>query len=107
MAEQRRIERGRAVEVVGMLCDLKQLHDRSLGALPGRLPYSPRMDLGWPELLVLVAVFVVLCATLARHKGRSIGPWIALGLIFGPIALIVLALLPSKRALTPAPTTTA
>jgi hypothetical protein len=65
------------------------------------------MDIGWPELLILVALFVVLCGAMARHKGRSIGPWIALGLIFGPIALIVLALLPSMRAPAPAQTTAA
>jgi hypothetical protein len=56
------------------------------------------MDIGWPELLFFAVIFFVLCGVVAALKGRSVGPWIALGFIFGPIAFIVLLCLPSKRS---------
>ena len=51
------------------------------------------MDIGAPELLIVTVLFAIGCGLLARSKGRNPAGWAALGLLFGPLALIVLALL--------------
>ena len=42
-----------------------------------------------------------LCAWIADRKGRNLGMWTMLGLIFGVFALAAIALLPSLRRRTP------
>jgi hypothetical protein len=46
------------------------------------------------ELLLLAIVFAASCGALARRRGRNTAGWAALGFVLGPIALLVLLLLP-------------
>jgi hypothetical protein len=48
--------------------------------------------------VVLALVFAFVCAAIAGRKGRSRLLWGVLGFLFHIITLIVIALLPSKRA---------
>jgi hypothetical protein len=48
--------------------------------------------------VVLALVFAFVCAAIAGRKGRSRLLWGILGFFFHIITLIVIALLPSKRA---------
>jgi uncharacterized membrane protein YoaK (UPF0700 family) len=48
--------------------------------------------------LVIAVVCAVVCHRIATTKGRSPVLWAVLGFLFPLIALIVIALLPSKRA---------
>jgi len=41
------------------------------------------------ELLLFWILFGVLCAAIAFNKGRSVGGWFLLGILFGPFALVV------------------
>jgi hypothetical protein len=45
-----------------------------------------------------VLLFVVPTAMIARRKGYSLVLWAVLGLLFGLVALIVIALLPKTKA---------
>jgi hypothetical protein len=45
-----------------------------------------------------VLLFVVPTAMIARRKGYSLVLWAVLGLLFGLVALIVVALLPKTKA---------
>jgi hypothetical protein len=49
---------------------------------------------GW---IALAAACCFLCGRIAESRGRTIKAWVWLGAIFGPIALLVVALLPSRR----------
>jgi hypothetical protein len=51
----------------------------------------------------LIAIFIVcwlLCAHVAEWRGRSGKLWFWLGAVFGPLALIALALLPERPETT-------
>ena len=41
---------------------------------------------------------ILACCAIASKKGRSVGGWGLLGFFLGPIAVLVVALLSSKRA---------
>ena len=45
----------------------------------------------------MVLIMTVANGFIARHKGRSALGWVILGLMFNPIAFVVLLLLPSLR----------
>jgi hypothetical protein len=50
--------------------------------------------------LVLFAVFVVfafLTARIAERSGRSVKMWTGLAVVFGPLAWLVVLLLPTRR----------
>ena len=47
--------------------------------------------------ILLFIVCGLLSARLAQWRGRRVQPWIWLGIVFGPLAWIALALLPSHR----------
>lgn len=47
--------------------------------------------------VVMVIFSGFICMQLAKFKGRSPGLWSALGVLFGPFALIVLLVLKSQR----------
>lgn len=56
--------------------------------------------IGVPELVMLVlwaALFGSLAAVAARHRHRCVGFWAALGCLLGPIAIIVVLLLPMRE----------
>ena len=44
-------------------------------------------------LFVVAIAFAVACAAIAGNKGRSVIAWALLGLCFGPLALIVVAVI--------------
>jgi len=50
----------------------------------------------WQWLIVVVLVSVVVNGIIARKKRRSLAGWVILGLMFNPVALIVLLFLPSR-----------
>jgi hypothetical protein len=50
----------------------------------------------WIPLLLIGLIIVGGCGVLAHRLGRNEGAWIALGMLFGPVALAVLILL-SRR----------
>jgi hypothetical protein len=47
--------------------------------------------------IFLNIVIVHLTARAARRRGRSVKAWMWLGVIFGPLAWLTVALLPAKR----------
>ena len=49
------------------------------------------------DLLALWLVCAVLCAAIAAHKGRSVGGWFIVGLVFGVFGLIVAAVISSNQ----------
>jgi hypothetical protein len=55
------------------------------------------MNIGLPELLLIELVFAVLCGIIARRKRRNTLGWAGLGLLFGFIPLVVVAVLPKAR----------
>lgn len=48
-------------------------------------------------LAIVIAVCVWLPAEIAKRKGRNLWVWALLGLLFSVIALIVIAVLPSRK----------
>jgi hypothetical protein len=62
--------------------------------------YAHVVDIGAPEILILAVFFGVLCALLARRKKRAVAGWGALGFVFGPLALLVLAVLRNRGEVT-------
>ncbi len=50
----------------------------------------------WEWLLILVVAMAAANGFIARAKSRSVLGWIILGLMFNPIAFIVLLFLPSN-----------
>jgi hypothetical protein len=55
------------------------------------------MSIGLPGLLLIELVFAVLCGIIARRKRRNILGWAGLGLLFGFIPLVAVAVLPKAR----------
>jgi len=49
-------------------------------------------------LLVWCALPLILCYRLARRKGKSKGVWLLLGLVFGWIAVLIIAAVSSERS---------
>src|SRR5262249_52464825 len=68
---------------------------------------AARMVMGlsiWHWLVLAVIATIVANGFIARHKGRSVAGWVVLGLLFNPIAFVVLLCLPSERLdVPPAP----
>ena len=54
------------------------------------------------ELLLLLVLFGVVSGVVARRRGRSPLLWGFLGLWLGPLALLVVAVLPPERGVTAA-----
>jgi membrane protein implicated in regulation of membrane protease activity len=52
------------------------------------------ISLGSYEVLLIIAVFVVICGVIAYLRGRSVVAWAILGFLFGPLALVLVLLLP-------------
>ena len=50
------------------------------------------------ELMFLWLFFGIATAIVASNKGRSVGGWAVLGLLFGVFALIIVALVPKVEA---------
>jgi len=46
--------------------------------------------------LIVCLIFGVLCAVVASKKNRSGPGWFALGVLFGPIAVVLSFVLPEK-----------
>jgi hypothetical protein len=55
------------------------------------------MTIALPELLLIELVFAVLCGVIARRKRRNTLGWAGLGLLFGFIPLVAVAVLPKAR----------
>jgi hypothetical protein len=55
------------------------------------------VNIGLPELLLIELAFAVLCGVIARRKRRNPLGWAGLGLLFGFIPLVVVAVLPKAR----------
>ncbi len=51
----------------------------------------------WHWLLIVLLLTVVANGAIAQRKGRWVAGWAVLGLLFNPIALVVLLCLPSLR----------
>lgn len=49
------------------------------------------------EFFILWLIMAVLAAGIASHKGRSVGGWFIIGLVFGIFAVIVVAVLSSNK----------
>jgi hypothetical protein len=45
------------------------------------------------EYLIAWALFGAAAASMAKGKNRSVVPWVLIGLLIGPFALLILALL--------------
>ena len=55
------------------------------------------------DSLLLIFVWIlsaVICGMLARTRRRNIGAWVILGLLFSWLSVIVIALLPPRKART-------
>lgn len=52
------------------------------------------ISLGIYEVLLIIAVFVVICGVIAYLRGRSVVTWAILGFLLGPLALVPVLLLP-------------
>jgi hypothetical protein len=57
----------------------------------------------WEWLLILVLLTTVANGFIAHAKTRSVLAWVILGLMFNPIAFIVLLFLPSNKLRLPRP----
>lgn len=53
------------------------------------------------EIVMLWLACAVACALISRAKGRSVGGWFVLGLLFALIALMIVLLLPSTKPRCP------
>lgn len=58
------------------------------------------LAMGYFIIGVLCAIFT---AIIAEGRGRSYGLWFLLGLIFGPLALLIVAAVPKDRTASPSP----
>jgi len=56
----------------------------------------------WQWLIFVVLVTTVANGIIAQRKGRSVAGWVVLGLMFNPIAFVVLLCLPSRHFEFPA-----
>ncbi len=52
--------------------------------------------IGSVELLLLGVVFAVVTGIVAARRGRATAGWAFLGFLFGPVPLLIVALLPSR-----------
>ena len=50
----------------------------------------------WHWILIVLLLTIPANGIIANHKGRSVAGWVILGLMFNPIALVVLLFLPSR-----------
>jgi hypothetical protein len=57
----------------------------------------------WHWLLVIVLVTPVANGIIAHRKNRWVAGWVILGLMFNPVALVVLLFLPSLKLDWPRP----
>ena len=57
-----------------------------------------------PALLIVAVIFACFGGYVANQKGRDVGEGIMLGLLFGPLGVVVVALLPSKAKSAQDPT---
>ena len=57
----------------------------------------------WHWLLIVVLVMTVANGIIAHSKSRWVAGWVILGLMFNPIAFVVLLFLPSRRIDLPPP----
>jgi hypothetical protein len=57
------------------------------------------MTIMWVGVLALSVACCHLSGKIAEHRRWSIKAWIWLGVIFGPVALLVLGALPSRHGL--------
>ena len=48
-------------------------------------------------VLIWGIIFGIACGYIANEKGRSSGAWLALGFLFGLIALLVIVCLPDRN----------
>lgn len=51
----------------------------------------------WNWLLIVVLVTTVANGIIAIRKNRSVAGWVILGLMFNPVALVILVFLPSRK----------
>ena len=56
------------------------------------------------QVMAAWAFFIPICGVIAFLGGRNIGQWLLLGLLLGPIALLILIGLPKKTAQAPSRT---
>jgi hypothetical protein len=59
----------------------------------------------WHWLLIVVLVTMVANGVIASRKHHSVAGWVILGLMFNPVALVVLLFLPSLQLDWPRPPT--
>jgi hypothetical protein len=72
-----------------------------LGGLAAAAYHSGMLaNLGWEEILLLATIFAAGCGRLASAKGYRTAGWAFLGFWCGPFALLILAVLPTRRALS-------
>jgi hypothetical protein len=55
----------------------------------------------WQWLLIVVLVTTVANGVIAHRKNRWVLGWVILGLMFNPIAFVVLLFLPSRKLYLP------
>jgi hypothetical protein len=55
----------------------------------------------WQWLLIIVLVTTVADGVIAKSKNRWVLGWVILGLMFNPIAFVVLLFLPSRKLYLP------
>jgi hypothetical protein len=51
----------------------------------------------WHWLLIIVLVTTVANGIIAYRKNRSVAGWVILGLMFNPVAFVVLLFMPSRK----------
>jgi membrane protein implicated in regulation of membrane protease activity len=54
-------------------------------------------SIGATEIYLLLAIFAASCGWAAYGRGRFVVGWAVAGLIFGPLALVLILLLPPTR----------
>jgi hypothetical protein len=55
----------------------------------------------WHWLIIVVLAMTVANGFIASRKNRSVVNWVILGLMFNPIAFVVLLFLPSRKLYLP------